>query len=175
MASKSLGDIMIPRNEEQEASELYQRLIQAWNDRDASAYAATIATDGNVVGFDGSQMNGSAEVKGAELEARWQVKSQLEAIFRDHQTQSYVTKVLEVRPIAKGVVLLRAAAGMIPEGGKDLNPELNAIQTMVAEQAADGWSIALFQNTPAQFHGRPDLAEAFTNELRKQITAGKEA
>jgi len=28
-------------------------------------------------------------------------------------------------------------------------------------------SIALFQNTPAQFHGRPELAQQLTEELRQ--------
>jgi uncharacterized protein (TIGR02246 family) len=28
------------------------------------------------------------------------------------------------------------------------------------------WQIFQFQNTPAQFHGRPEMAEALTDELR---------
>lgn len=150
---------MIPRNEEQEATDLYQRLILAWNNQDAAGFASTVAIDGNVVGFDGSQMNGSAEVK-----------SQLEAIFREHKTPPYLTKILEIRVLTKEVVLLRAAAGMIPEGNSDIDSALNAVQTMVAELGSDGWQIALFQNTPAQFHGHPELSEAFTQELRKQGT-----
>ncbi|MGZ4033139.1 MAG: SgcJ/EcaC family oxidoreductase, partial [Tumebacillaceae bacterium] len=31
------------------------------------------------------------------------------------------------------------------------------------------WQIALFQNTPAQFHGRPELVEQMTAELRELI------
>ncbi len=35
-------------------------------------------------------------------------------------------------------------------------------------EKAHGWvgCIALFQNTPAQFYGRPDLSEQLTAELR---------
>jgi hypothetical protein len=29
--------------------------------------------------------------------------------------------------------------------------------------------VILFQNTPAQFHGRPDLAEQLTAELRQLL------
>jgi hypothetical protein len=31
------------------------------------------------------------------------------------------------------------------------------------------WRVALYQNTPAAFHGRPDLSEALTAELRALI------
>ena len=42
----------------------------------------------------------------------------------------------------------------------------NAIQTLIAKRGDDGWWIAVFQNTPAQYHGRPEAAEALTSELR---------
>jgi hypothetical protein len=29
-----------------------------------------------------------------------------------------------------------------------------------------GWQLASLQNTPAAFHGRPDLADQLTDELR---------
>jgi hypothetical protein len=48
-------------------------------------------------------------------------------------------------------------------------PERNAIQTVVAYESNNDWSVALFQTTPAQFHGRPELTEALTNELAEQI------
>jgi len=46
-----------------------------------------------------------------------------------------------------------------------LNPALNAVQSLVAERDRDGWRIVLFQNTPAQYHGRPHLVEQHTAEL----------
>jgi hypothetical protein len=39
----------------------------------------------------------------------------------------------------------------------------------VAAKRAGHWRIALFQNTPAQFHGRPELAKALTEELRQLL------
>ncbi len=68
--------------------------------------------------------------------------------------------------LAPGAVLLRAVAGIVPAGATDLNPALNAVQTLVAVRRGDAWRIALFQNTPAQLHGCPDLAESLTQELR---------
>jgi hypothetical protein len=68
--------------------------------------------------------------------------------------------------------VLLAKAGMVPPGKTELNPAVNAIQTLVAERAARGWHVLLFQNTPAQFHGRPELVEAHTAELEEVRARG---
>lgn len=54
---------------------------------------------------------------------------------------------------------------MVPPGGADLNPDVNTHHTLLAERNDREWLIALFQNTPAQFHGRPELRERMTEEL----------
>jgi uncharacterized protein (TIGR02246 family) len=139
---------------EEEARNVYRRLIGGWNAADAAEMAAAVALDGLVVGFDGSQMLG-----------RDAVREELGRIFADHETATYVTKVRAVRALGSEAALLHAVAGMVPPGGSELMPERNAIQTVVAHRAEEGWSAALFQTTPAQFHGRPDVAEALTAEL----------
>jgi uncharacterized protein (TIGR02246 family) len=137
---------------------LHHELIDAWNRGDAPAMAVLFASDGNVVGFDGSTMDG-----------RETIESTLSGIFADHQTASYVAKVREVRFLSADVALLRAAVGMIPPGQRDINPDVNAMQSLVAVRNGDEWAVALFHNTPAAFHGRPDEAEALTDELRRLI------
>ena len=139
-----------------EVTRLFRSLLDAWNARDARAYASLFVNDGNVVGFDGSQMDGADAIT-----------RELEGIFASHPTASYVAQVREVRLLAPGVAVLRAAAGMLPPGKTEINPAVNAIQTMVAVSTQDEWRIALFQNTPAQFHGRPELAKALTEELQQ--------
>ena len=140
---------------EQAARELYERLIETWNKRNAREYALLFASNGSIVGFDGSQVNGQLEI-GAHISE----------IFSHHQTASYVTIVREVRPIAADVTLLRANAGMVPPGKVDIDPEMNAVQLMVAARKGGKWEIALFQNTPAAFHGKPELTKQLTEELR---------
>ena len=83
--------------------ELYERLIEAWNKRNARDYALLFASNGSIVGFDGSQVNGQLEI-GAHVSE----------VFSHHQTASYVTIVREVRPIGGDVTILRANAGMVP-------------------------------------------------------------
>lgn len=140
---------------------LYQSLLDCWNRRDADGYGAHFAEAGNVVGFDGSQVSGRAEIS-----------AHLRQIFANHQTAAYVWKVKEVRFPAPTLAILRAVVGMVPPGQSDLNPAVNATQTLVAARHDGTWRIELFQNTPAAFHGRPELSEQFTAELRAVLHAG---
>jgi uncharacterized protein (TIGR02246 family) len=138
-----------------EVSDLYYTLLDAWNRHDAAAYAALFTDDGYVVGFDGSEMNGREEIE-----------QRLSAIFADHETGRYVAKVRAERAVADDIAILAAVAGLVPAGQSDINTELNAIQTLVAKHEGGRSRILQFQNTPAQFHGRPNDAEALTSELR---------
>jgi uncharacterized protein (TIGR02246 family) len=143
---------------EAEIEKLYRQLLDAWNKRSAHDFAALVAEDGNLVGFDGSPMNGRAEIE-----------SNLSAIFADHPTSAYVGKVREVRMLSADIGVLRAVAGMVPPGQSDLNPAVNAIQTLVAVRQGGRWRIAVYQNTPAAFHGRPEAVQALTEELRQLL------
>jgi hypothetical protein len=40
---------------------------------------------------------------------------------------------------------------------------------LVAVRGDDRWRIAVYQNTPAAFRGRPDLSQALTEELRRLL------
>src|SRR5688500_13259370 len=96
------------------ARSLHQAALEAWNGYDAPAFASLFAEDGNVVGFDGSMVDG-----------RDAIQAHLEGIFADHQPAAYVGKVREVRELApSGAVLLRAVVGMVPPGADDLNPDV---------------------------------------------------
>jgi uncharacterized protein (TIGR02246 family) len=138
---------------------LYRRLLDCWDRRDGLGFAALFSVDGSIVGFDGSSMNGRREIAG-----------HLASIFKDHPTPVYVAKIREVRLLSADVVLLRAVAGLIPRGASDIEPRLNAIQSLLARNQSDGWRIELFQNTPAAFHGQPALAAEITAELRALLS-----
>jgi uncharacterized protein (TIGR02246 family) len=135
--------------------ELYARLLEAWDKRNARDFALLFASEGNLVGFDGTQINGQLDV-GAHLTE----------IFTHHQTPRYVSIVRGVHLLANDVSLLSANTGLVPPGKDDIDPALNAVQSMVAVQKGGNWKAALFQNTPAAFHERPDLAKKLTEELR---------
>jgi uncharacterized protein (TIGR02246 family) len=146
-----------PENPSHEAQirALYGQLLDSWNRRDAPGFAALFVDQGHRIGFDGSQMDGPAEIQ-----------AELSRIFADHVTARYVSQVRWVRFLTLQAALLCAVVGMVPPRMIDLNPAAIAIQTLSAVFQADQWRIALLQNTPAQYHGRPELAKALTAELR---------
>jgi uncharacterized protein (TIGR02246 family) len=150
------------RNERDRVLDLYRYLLEAWNERNADVFAAAFAHDGSSVGFDGSPMNG-----------REQIGSTLREIFNNHQTAAYVAKVREVRSLGNGVVLVRSVVGMVPPGKSELNPATNAIQSLVTVEEGPDVKIALLHNTPAAFHGRPELAQQLTKELTDVFRAGQ--
>ncbi len=158
MSSQTFRSQDAPSPDEIEIRALYRGWLDSWNKRSAKDMASLCADDGNVVGFDGSTMNGRAEIE-----------SNLRQIFADHLTAPYVGKVRDVRFLTPEVAVLRGVAGMVPPGQSDLNPAVNTIQTLVAAKRDGRWSIALFQNTPAQFHGRPELVQQMTEELRQLL------
>jgi len=137
---------------------LYKELLTFWNNQSGVGMASLFTEDANVIGFDGSQMNG-----------RVQIETELKQVFANHRTARYVWKIEEIRFLDSQTALLRAIVGMVPPGKKELNSATNAVQSLIAIKQDDLWKISLFQNTPAQFHGRPELVDAMTQELSKLI------
>jgi len=149
-------------SEGQAAFDVYRQLLEAWNHRDADAFASVFTPDGSAIGFDGSQMNGRAEIA-----------KTIRAIFADHPTAPYVAHVREIRALRPGVVLVRAVAGLVVRGVGELSPGLNAVQSVVVVDTDGEPRIALFQNTPAAFHGRPELSQQLTDALTAIVHRGE--
>ncbi len=137
---------------------LCRQLWDSWNSRDSERFAAAFAEDGEVIGFDGSQQAG-----------REAIEALLRQIFADHKPAAYIGAIRSVRLLAPDVAILKAVVGMVPPGAADINPQVNAVQVLVATREAGEWRIASFQNTPAQLHGRPDLVEQLNAELRRLL------
>ncbi len=114
--------------------------------------------NGELIGFDGSQVAGKVDIY-----------AHLNPIFRSHPTAPFVSKVKDIRILSTDIAILRAIVGMVPIGKSEINPELNAHQTLIAVKRGNEWQTELFQNTPAQFHGRPELVKEMTEELREQM------
>lgn len=120
--------------------------------------AELFTVNGELIGFDGSLVIGCENIF-----------SHLKPIFEQHPTPPYTSIVRGARLLGNETAILRAVAGMVPPGKSDIDPILNTHHTLVATQNEGRWRIELFQNTPAQFHGRPELVEQLTEELRQLI------
>lgn len=138
---------------------LYRNFLNAWNERNAHGMADHFTEDSEMIGYDGSQAIGREEIH-----------SHLDPIFKNYPTPPYYGKVKSISFMSADSVILRAIAGMVPIGKTELAPELNTHHTMVAVKVGNAWQIKLFQNTPAQFHGRPELVEKMTEELKELVT-----
>ena len=138
--------------------ELYEKLLDSWNRKSGGDFASLFLEDGEAVGFDGSSHTG-----------RSQIESDLTNLFSRHIPAAYVGIVRTIRFLAPDVAMLRAVAGMVPPGQQDIYPAVNAVQTLVARRENQVWRIALFQNTPAAYHGRPELTQKLTEELRQEL------
>jgi hypothetical protein len=114
--------------------------------------AAAVAPDGLVIGYDGSEMLGREEVQ-----------KHLAAIFRDHQQGRTSPRSARYAPSLRRWTSYMLSSAWFHQGNHR-SWARNAIQTVVACRDHQGWSAALFQTAPAQFHGRPELAEALTAE-----------
>lgn len=147
---------------QQEIRDLYDELITAWNNSDAKAMAELCSHNANLIGFDGSQHNG-----------RTNIESDLQNIFSMHKVASFIYKIREVRFLHKDTAILRAAVSMVPSGGTDIIPEVNAIQTLIASKHQDKWCVEVFHNTPAAYHRRPELMKQLTDELREVFMSSK--
>jgi uncharacterized protein (TIGR02246 family) len=138
----------------------YRSILAGWNAADAGAFAAPFAEDGEVIGFDGSRVVGRAKIE-----------AEMAGIFADHATGRYVGIVRGVRQLGRDIAVLHAVSGVVPADADAVNSDLNALQSLVAQRKADRWRVILYQNTPAAFHGRPELADALTAELTAELDA----
>jgi uncharacterized protein (TIGR02246 family) len=132
---------------------LYRQMLECWNERDAAGMAATTLPDGELVGFDGS-----------ELVGRDAIACALAGVFASHPTGRYVAIVRDVREIHEDVAILRAVAGVVAPGSVELEPDTIAVQRLVAVKRGGEWRVASFQNTPA-----PLASRAVHDELQRRV------
>ncbi len=147
---------------EKEIRSLYHNLLQAWNNNDAEGMANLCAEKANMIGFDGSQHDGKKNIE-----------EQMRQIFNEHKVIPFVYKVREVRFLNAEAAVLRSVVSMINPEGTDILPQVNAIQTLVASKHDEKWLVEIFHNTPAAYHGRPELIEQLTEELREVFKNSK--
>lgn len=148
--------------DEKDIRSLYQKLLESWNNNLSSDFANLFLENGNIIGFDGSPMNG-----------KQQIKNELNKIFSNHKVASYIGIIREIRSLAPGIFILRAVAGMVPPGKTEIMPERNALQSLIVRKEQDEFCIALYQNTPAAFDGRPELIKQLTQELQEVFNRGQ--
>jgi uncharacterized protein (TIGR02246 family) len=144
--------------QEQAAHALYRELLRSWNKRDGRGFAALFCEAGRFIGVDGSETCG-----------RFAIELEVAKTFERCPTRPYIGIVREVRMLSEGVALIAAAAGMYPPGSYRVDPSVNTLQTVLVVREHGRWRAMLYQNTPALFRGRPDLAQQLTGDLDRAL------
>jgi uncharacterized protein (TIGR02246 family) len=154
------ASIQSTNEEEANIRFLYFQMIDGWNKGNGHLFASPFAQDGDLVGFDGTHLRG-----------RQQIASFHQQLFETYVKGSrLVGKIRDVRFLTPGVAVMHAVGGTIMEGQTDLEPERNSIHTLVLKKGDDDrWCIVTFQNTRAQYIGRPEMKDELTKELREEL------
>jgi uncharacterized protein (TIGR02246 family) len=139
---------------------LYFQMIDGWNKGDGDSFASPFAEDGDLVGFDGTHLIGRQQIASFHQQL-------LDTFVKGSRL---VGKIRDVRFLTPKVAIMHAVGGTVMKGQTDLDPERNSIHTLVLEKGNDErWCVATFQNTRAQYIGRPEMTNELTKELREEL------
>ena len=131
-------------NDEAAVRALYEQLMDGWNRGSGESFAAPVAEDGDLIGFDGTHLRGRAEIASFHqpLFDKWLKGTRL------------VGEVGSLRFLDPDVALIHAIGGTVMRGKSEPSAERDSIQTLVATKRGDQWFLAAFQNTRKRPMGR---------------------
>jgi len=142
---------------------LYRQMIDGWNSGSGDGFAAPFTDDSDFIGFDCAHMIG-----------RQQISAFHQMLFDSFVKGSrLVGKIRRIRFLSLNIATMIAVGGTVMAGKSDIEPERNSIHTLVAIRHDGKWQFTAFQNSRAQFIGRPEMAQALTDELRRELSKTK--
>lgn len=80
-----------------------------------------------------------------------------------------IGKIRSIRFVTMDIAIMIAVGGTVMAGQSDIEPERNSIHTIVAVKRDNHWYFTAFQNSRAQYIGRPEESRALTEELRQEL------
>jgi len=133
---------MIKKDSEPDAVEsklqsLVQRVLAAWERGDGRALAAEFADDGDIVFFEGSCLQGRAQIEAV-------MQHLFETTLRGTRC---LAQVKALRFVTPEVALIQTLGGVAFPEETEIPVERCSIQTFVAVRIRGIWSVASFQNT----------------------------
>jgi uncharacterized protein (TIGR02246 family) len=119
--------------------QLCQRLTDAWNAGDATAYGDLFTADADYVVFNGMHLEGRDAIAESH---RWLFDGPLRGT-----RLSAGSAPATVRFVRPDVAIVISTGGMTMAGEPSPDPGHDSIQTLVAVRGDGGWRLASFQNT----------------------------
>jgi len=141
-----MSSVKFPPQPHDEAAvrDLYEQLMEGWNQGSGEAFAAPFADDGDLIAFDGTHFQGREEIVPFH-----------QRLFDTHlKGTRLVGQVTSIRFLGPDVALMHARGGTIMRGKSAPAPERDSIQTLVASRSGGGWRLSAFQNTRVRPIGR---------------------
>ena len=139
--------------------DLYQQTIDGWHAGNGDAFAAPYTEDSDFIGFDGTYMKG-----------RQEIASFHQMLFDKFVKGSrLIGKIRSIRFVTEDVAIMIAVGGTVMAGQSDIDPDRNSVHTLVAVKHDVKWYFTAFQNSRAQYIGRPEESRALTEELRQEL------
>jgi uncharacterized protein (TIGR02246 family) len=115
-----------------------QRIVTAWKEHDADAFAATFTEDGSMI------------LPGVYLAGRDKIRSFMAEAFAGPYAGTQVFgEPIAFRPLAENVVLVVTRGGVLAPGDTEVTPERSIRATWTLTRQGDDWALAAYQNTPA--------------------------
>jgi uncharacterized protein (TIGR02246 family) len=134
-------------------------MIDGWNASSGDAFAAPYTDDSDFIGFDGTYMKGRREIASFH-----------QMLFDKFLRGSHlIGKIRSIRFVTIDIAIMIAVGGTVMAGKSDIEPERNSIHTIVAVKRDSNWYFTAFQNSRAQYVGRPEESQALTEELRQEL------
>lgn len=156
MMTTTDGSAQVTPEDEAAVRALLPQLIDGWNQGSGEGFAAPFTADGQQIAFDGTHFHSRNEI----------------AQFHQHlfnrflQGTRLVGKITDMTMLGPDVILAHGIGGTVMPGERDLAPDRNSVQTLVAVRRDGEWRLAALHNSRAEFMGRPEAAQALTEELR---------
>lgn len=142
---------------------LYRQMVDGWNSGSGDTFAAPFTDDSDFIGFDGTHMKG-----------RQQIAAFHQMLFNNFVKGSrLVGKIRHIRFLSSDFAVMIAVSGTVMAGQSNIEPERNSIHALVAIKHDRKWHFTAFQNSRAQFIGRPEESQALTEELRRELSEMK--
>jgi len=149
---------LLEKSEDIKAIEkLYNGMINCWNNSNADKFAGHFSTEGTIIDFDGTVVNGKVEVE-----------EYLNGVLMKHESPFYIAIIRSIRFITDDVCILETAVGRFFHDKDDIDPSLNMVQTVIVKKKNNSWLIEQLQNTRAAFHSHPELLKKLTEKIRNE-------
>ncbi|MCW3818269.1 SgcJ/EcaC family oxidoreductase [Micromonospora sp. DR5-3] len=127
----------VDRSEQAAIAAVPARMVNAWREHDADAFAGLFAEDGTLI------------LPGVFVQGRDAIRQFMANAYAGPYRGTTVTGTpIAIRPLGPGAVALLTEGGVINAGAEELAPE-NAIRaSWILVKENDNWVLAVYQNCP---------------------------